>query len=182
MPHPPADPLRDLLDQGLSNLHDSARLADILRGCIAEHRLRMKHVRRSPLAAALESPEPMDITSAVAERATARPYTGSNRMVVVVLCLMATGILGLVWLSVLIALFAILVELAVIHVRVRRARFAAQVAAQRCTGCGYDLASLPEAIPPALADDIRFGPHICPECGRKWPLVPPPTWHDPGPA
>jgi hypothetical protein len=48
------------------------------------------------------------------------------------------------------------------------------LAARRCLRCGYSLERLPQAIDPALLDGLQVGPLECPECGLRWPLVPPP--------
>lgn len=44
-----------------------------------------------------------------------------------------------------------------------------------CPDCGYDLSSLPPALPPEPLGGVRVGPSACPECGCPWPAVPPPT-------
>jgi hypothetical protein len=60
-----------------------------------------------------------------------------------------------------------------------RRRLSHALRTRSCPNCRYDLGSLPEAIDPALLGGERVGPERCPECGSRWPLVPPPVDDEP---
>lgn len=60
-----------------------------------------------------------------------------------------------------------------------RRRLSLALRTRSCPNCRYALGSLPEAIDPALLGGERVGPERCPECGSRWPLVPPPVDDEP---
>ncbi len=41
-----------------------------------------------------------------------------------------------------------------------------------CLSCGYDLRGL-ASVSDARLGDVHLGPAVCPECGYRWPRVPP---------
>lgn len=55
----------------------------------------------------------------------------------------------------------------------RRDRLIASVGTTRCCNCNYDLAGIPNAIPPESLGSLTTGPAHCPECSAPWPLIPP---------
>lgn len=55
-------------------------------------------------------------------------------------------------------------------IRQVRTRIRATLNARQCPDCGYDLESLTESGDAAIQ---LLGPTACPECGVRWPLVPP---------
>lgn len=59
----------------------------------------------------------------------------------------------------------------------RMSRAAAALVSRECPCCGYSLASL-DAVERAMTGGEALGPVACPECGERWPLVPPPLAGD----
>jgi len=51
-----------------------------------------------------------------------------------------------------------------------RKRLRATLQSRQCPGCGYDLTALADGTDPGGG---VLGPAVCPECGVRWPLVPP---------
>ena len=41
-----------------------------------------------------------------------------------------------------------------------------------CASCGYDVSTIPDAVPPESLRGMHIGPRRCPECAADWPLVP----------
>ncbi|MEZ6232821.1 MAG: hypothetical protein R3B68_01410 [Phycisphaerales bacterium] len=41
-----------------------------------------------------------------------------------------------------------------------------------CVACGYDVSTIPDAVPPESIRGMHIGPRRCPECAAQWPLVP----------
>ena len=44
--------------------------------------------------------------------------------------------------------------------------------ARRCGGCKYDLSGHTDAVAKSGLGGYAIGPRQCPECGRRWPVVP----------
>jgi hypothetical protein len=44
-----------------------------------------------------------------------------------------------------------------------------------CPDCGYELGGLPPALTAGALAGLDVGPASCPECGGRWPRVPPPA-------
>jgi len=60
-----------------------------------------------------------------------------------------------------------------IFYRRTRARAIRSLADSACPVCGYSLVGVPPALEPVLCAGVDVGPECCPECGFRWPLVPP---------
>ncbi|MEZ6235488.1 MAG: hypothetical protein R3B68_14985 [Phycisphaerales bacterium] len=43
---------------------------------------------------------------------------------------------------------------------------------RRCGGCKYDLSGHADAVAKSELGGYAIGPRHCPECGRRWPVVP----------
>lgn len=55
--------------------------------------------------------------------------------------------------------------------RSARRQIEAALRGKSCAGCSYDLST----APPGRAEHPHLGPRRCPECGARWPTVPPLT-------
>lgn len=55
----------------------------------------------------------------------------------------------------------------------RKTNLLAAMGTTRCCTCNYDLAGIPDAIPPESLGGLTTGPAHCPECSSPWPLIPP---------
>jgi len=60
----------------------------------------------------------------------------------------------------------------------RRTDHAAAIVKLACPACDYPLEPTP-AFPPERTAGCNLGPSTCPECGLRWPLIPPSTRNDP---
>lgn len=63
----------------------------------------------------------------------------------------------------------------------RRASLTRALKQRSCPDCGYDLRGTPRGIDPSVLG-LDIGPRRCPECGARWPLLPPPAPTSPPPS